>query len=64
MSFAEALILIGPLSRSRLYCAARTVFVSAPGQLAQFDRVFASVFGGCSDEPGERVRQAEEAQMR
>ncbi|HVF78417.1 MAG TPA: hypothetical protein VNA28_08970 [Solirubrobacteraceae bacterium] len=45
VTFAEALQLLGPLSRDRLYCTARTVFVSAPMQLAQFDRVFASVFG-------------------
>lgn len=46
-TFAEALTLIGPVSRSRLYCAARTVFVSDPVHLPAFDRVFASVFDGC-----------------
>ena len=67
-TFAEALTLIGPLSHRRLYCTARTVFVSDPMHLPAFDRVFASVFDGC---PGDRsasystaradVRQGEDA---
>lgn len=44
VGFAEALVLVAPVSRRRLYCAARAVFVSDPAQLPAFDRVFASVF--------------------
>jgi hypothetical protein len=44
VTFAEALTLMGPLTRSQLYCTARTVFVSAPGHLPVFDRVFSTVF--------------------
>ncbi|MEA2129606.1 MAG: uncharacterized protein QOJ85_2497 [Solirubrobacteraceae bacterium] len=45
-SFADAMTLVGPASRGRLYCTARAVFVSAHAQLPAFDRVFASVFAG------------------
>jgi hypothetical protein len=67
---AEALTLVSPVSRRSLYCTARAVFVSAPAHLPVFDRVFASVFGGCPDADGERAhngdavddwRRAEEA---
>jgi uncharacterized protein with von Willebrand factor type A (vWA) domain len=44
--FARALTLVKPVARRRLYWTARAVFVSDPGQLAVFDAVFASVFGG------------------
>jgi uncharacterized protein with von Willebrand factor type A (vWA) domain len=44
VSFAQALTLMAPLSRSGLYHAARAVFVSDPDHLAAFDQVFASVF--------------------
>ena len=46
VSFADALTLVGAVSPSRLYCTARTVFVSDPVQLPAFDGVFASVFDG------------------
>ena len=49
VSFADALNLMGPVSRDRLYCTARTVFVSDPAHVPAFDQVFASVFGGSSD---------------
>lgn len=42
--FTEALVLVGPASRSALYHTARAVFVSAPVHLLAFDRVFALVF--------------------
>jgi uncharacterized protein with von Willebrand factor type A (vWA) domain len=45
-NFAQAMTLVGPVSRGRLYCTARAVFVSAHAQLPAFDRVFASVFAG------------------
>jgi uncharacterized protein len=44
-AFARALELVRPLSRRRLYCTARAVFVSDPGQVREFERVFADVFG-------------------
>ncbi len=43
---ARALTLVRPVSRRRLYWTARAVLVSDPGQVAAFDAVFASVFGG------------------
>jgi len=44
-NFARALRLVRPVSRRRLYCTARTVFVSDSSQLNAFERVFADVFG-------------------
>jgi hypothetical protein len=44
-AFARALALVAPVSRRRLYFTARAVFVSDPGQLPAFDRVFREVFG-------------------
>jgi uncharacterized protein with von Willebrand factor type A (vWA) domain len=44
-SFARALTLVRPVSRRRLYCTARAVFVSDPSQVRAFDRIFADVFG-------------------
>ena len=44
VTFAEALTLIGPATRSQLYCTARTVFVSSPMHLPNFDLVFCAVF--------------------
>ncbi len=43
---ARALTLVRPLTRRRLYWTARAVLVSDPGQIAAFDAVFFSVFGG------------------
>jgi uncharacterized protein with von Willebrand factor type A (vWA) domain len=43
-SFAQAMTLVAPACRRRLYCTARAVFVSEHAQLPAFDRVFASVF--------------------
>ncbi len=45
-AFAQALALVHPVSRRRLYFTARAVFVSDPGQVRAFDRVFRTVFGG------------------
>jgi uncharacterized protein len=42
--FAQALALVGPVSRAQLYWTARSVFVSSQAQLPTFDRVFAAVF--------------------
>jgi uncharacterized protein with von Willebrand factor type A (vWA) domain len=43
--FAQALTLVRPVSRRRLYWTARAVFVSDPSQVPAFDAVFSSVFG-------------------
>ena len=43
--FAQALALARPVSRRRLYWAARAVMVSDPSQVRAFDSVFRSVFG-------------------
>ena len=44
--FAQALDLVRPVSRRRLYWTARAVFVSDHAQLRTFDSVFRSVFSG------------------
>ena len=44
--FANALALVKPESRRRLYWTARAVFVTDASQLKGFNAVFASVFGG------------------
>ena len=43
--FAQALAVVKPISRRRLYWTARAAFVSDRMQVPAFDRVFASVFG-------------------
>ncbi len=43
--FARALKLTKPVSRRRLYCVARAIFVTGFQQVATFNRVFAEVFG-------------------
>ena len=49
--FAQALTLVRPVSRTRLYWTARAVFVSDPSQVPLFDSVFAVVFGGGRERP-------------
>jgi uncharacterized protein with von Willebrand factor type A (vWA) domain len=49
--FAQALALVRPLTRRRLYWTARAALVSDPVQFAAFDAVFASVFGARVDRP-------------
>jgi hypothetical protein len=44
-AFARALELVRPVSRRRLYWAARAVLVSDPVHVRAFDAVFAAVFG-------------------
>ena len=48
---ARALALVRPVSRRRLYWTARAVLVSDPTQVAAFDRVFFSIFGGPDRSP-------------
>ncbi len=43
--FADALAVVRPIARRRLYWTARAVFVSDRTQVAAFDEVFFSVFG-------------------
>jgi uncharacterized protein with von Willebrand factor type A (vWA) domain len=43
--FAHALRLTKPVSRRRLYCVARAIFVTGFQQVSTFNRVFAEVFG-------------------
>jgi uncharacterized protein with von Willebrand factor type A (vWA) domain len=50
--FADALSLVKPITRRRLYWTARAAFVSDTSQLRVFDAVFAEVFGaGTPDQP-------------
>jgi uncharacterized protein with von Willebrand factor type A (vWA) domain len=44
--YARALKLTKPVSRRRLYCVTRAVFVTGFQQVAAFDKVFGQVFGG------------------
>jgi uncharacterized protein len=44
--FAQALVLVRPVARRRLYWTARAVFVTDTSHLKAFDAVFSSVFGG------------------
>jgi uncharacterized protein with von Willebrand factor type A (vWA) domain len=44
-AFADALALVRPISRRRLYWTCRAVFVSDPLQVKTFDPVFFAVFG-------------------
>ena len=43
--FAEALKLIRPINRSRLYWTARSTFVTERSQVTAFNQVFAEIFG-------------------
>jgi uncharacterized protein len=52
--FAQALALVEPVARRRLYWTARATLVSDAAQVRAFDAVFASVFGARD----ERVREA------
>ena len=49
--FAEALTLVRPVSRRRLYWTARAALLSDPSQRPAFDRVFGEVFGSRLDAP-------------
>jgi uncharacterized protein len=56
--FAQALVLIRPISRRRLYWTARAVFVSDRAQVKAFDAVFRAVFGAAprTAEPAPEAR--------
>jgi uncharacterized protein len=56
-AFANALALVRPVSRRRLYWTARAVFVSDRAQVKAFDAVFAAVFGA----PRRAPRRTEDA---
>jgi uncharacterized protein with von Willebrand factor type A (vWA) domain len=57
VEFAEALTLVRPISRRRLYWTARAVFVSDPSQVTAFDAVFASVFGSRAEPEGDAAEE-------
>ncbi len=62
--FAQALALVEPDSRRRLYWTARAAFVSDRVQVPAFDRVFAAVFGRAGadhDEPASPAGEGTEA---
>ncbi|MBW3551628.1 MAG: hypothetical protein KY442_12815, partial [Proteobacteria bacterium] len=44
--YTHALKLTKPVSRRRLYCTTRAIFVTGFQQVPAFDRVFGQVFGG------------------
>jgi len=48
--FAQALVLVRPISRRRLYWTARAALVSGRAQVPAFDAVFAAVFGSRTDD--------------
>lgn len=56
----RALAISRPITRRRLYCTTRAVLVSDSGQIAVFDRVFASVFGVEHGPPADRQPSADE----
>ena len=51
--FADALVLVRPVSRRRLYWTARAALVSDRAQVAAFDAVFGAVFGARIDATAE-----------
>jgi uncharacterized protein with von Willebrand factor type A (vWA) domain len=51
VSFANALKLVNPITRRRLYWTARAVFVSDKAQVNTFEAVFFGVFGSGTAEP-------------
>jgi uncharacterized protein with von Willebrand factor type A (vWA) domain len=51
--FAQALTLVRPVARRRLYWTARTTLVSDAAQVRAFDAVFREVFGSRVDRPDE-----------
>jgi uncharacterized protein with von Willebrand factor type A (vWA) domain len=64
VNFAQALTLVSPVSRSYLYCTARSVFVSSPAHLPAFDRVFASVFDSRLNADDDSAHNAEAVEGR
>jgi uncharacterized protein len=48
---AQALAIVRPVARRRLYWTVRSVLVSDLSQVQIFDRVFAAVFGGAAERP-------------
>jgi len=50
-AFANALSLVRPVSRRRLYWTARSIFVSDQAHARIFDRVFREVFGAVAEPP-------------
>jgi uncharacterized protein with von Willebrand factor type A (vWA) domain len=61
-SFTQALTLVEPIARRRLYWTARAVFVSDPSQVRAFDAVFAAVFGARGDREDPEPASADEVE--
>jgi len=59
--FAQALAVVEPVSRRRLYWTARAAFVSDLSQLRAFDAVFATVFGAAVPDHAPETGTAPEA---
>jgi uncharacterized protein with von Willebrand factor type A (vWA) domain len=53
--FADALALVRPVARRRLYWAARAALVSDRAQVRTFDAVFREVFGGRAESAGDEL---------
>ncbi len=52
---AQALAVVRPVARRRLYWTVRSVLVSDLSQVPTFDRVFAAVFGGAAERSPEPI---------
>lgn len=52
--FARAVVVAAPTTTARLRACGLATLVSDPAQVPLFDRVFAAVFGGLTDEAGRR----------
>lgn len=59
--FADALALVQPITRRRLYWTARSALVSGSAQVPAFDAVFASVFGAADAPPGPEAEELQRA---
>jgi hypothetical protein len=60
--FAQALTAVEPVSRRRLYWAARAVFVTGTADVPMFNAVFASVFGSAASPPEDEDQPQAEAE--
>ena len=58
---AQALAIVRPVARRRLYWTVRSVLVSDLSQVPSFDRVFAAVFGGAAERPAEIIQDVHQA---
>jgi uncharacterized protein with von Willebrand factor type A (vWA) domain len=59
--FVQALALVRPISRRRLYWTARAVFVSDPTQVPVFNAVFFAVFGSAGESAADAAPESAQA---